>query len=429
MKILMITNTFSPHVGGVALSVRNFSEDFKRMGHKVLTVAPVFEGINPKERGVIRVPAIQKFNGSDFSVRLPIPSFLFPKLDRFQPDIIHSHHPFLLGDTALRIAAWKNVPLVFTHHTLYERYTHYVPGDSPQMKRFAVELSTGYANLCDALIAPSESIGNLLQERGVDTPISVIPTGVDLSEFQSGNGAAFRKKWRIPGKAFLVGHLGRLAPEKNILFLLKAVDRFLKNHNKACFLLAGGGPMSEPIDRFFSGGENEDRVYRIGNLDPEGRSDAYHAMNVFAFASHTETQGMVLTEALAAGVPVVALDAPGVREVVQDGKNGRLLKSADPHSFSAALAWVYTRGKTGRKKLVTGAEQTAEKFSRERSAESTLRLYQTLIELGHLDREVAESPWWRALNLLEAEWELWANRAGATRAAFSSSETPDEVPA
>ncbi|HSG05034.1 MAG TPA: glycosyltransferase, partial [Nitrospiria bacterium] len=294
MKILMFTNTFPPHVGGVAHSVASFMEDYRRLGHRVLVVAPIFPGTPAKEKGIVRIPAIQNFNGSDFSVRLPIPSFLFPKLDGFEPDVIHSHHPFLLGDTALRVAAWKKAPLVFTHHTMYERYTHYVPGDSPQMKRFVKELSTGYANLSDAVIAPSESIAEILRGRGVETPITEIPTGVDLSEFEKGDGEGFRRRHGIPEDAFVVGHLGRLAPEKNLVFLARAMNRFLKRDPTAHAVIAGSGPIQEELKRIFAKGGNSGRCHLIGTVLPADRTHAYHAMNVFAFASQTETQGMVL---------------------------------------------------------------------------------------------------------------------------------------
>jgi 1,2-diacylglycerol 3-alpha-glucosyltransferase len=146
MKIAMFTNTYLPHVGGVARSVQTLEEACRAEGHEVRIVAPEFEGAQPSPR-VLRVPAIQNFNGSDFCVRLPFPNLVRDFMEEFQPDIIHSHHPFLLGDSALR-EGWKmKVPVVFTHHTLYERYTHYVPLDSEALKRMAVQLATDYCNL------------------------------------------------------------------------------------------------------------------------------------------------------------------------------------------------------------------------------------------------------------------------------------------
>ena len=419
MNILMATNTFSPHVGGVARSVEAFTSEFRRLGHCVWVVAPVFEGAPKKELGVIRVPAVQHFNGSDFSVRLPIPSFLFPSLDRFKPDIIHAHHPFLLGDTALRIAAVHDVPLIFTHHTMYEQYTHYVPGDSLTLKRFVIELSTGFANLCDAVIAPSDSIESILKERGVKTPITVIPTGVHVERFQQGDGERFRRLNKIPKDAFVVGHVGRLAPEKNLEFLSKSVADFMRNHEKAHFVVAGSGPSKLEIRTFFESQDLDQRMHLLGVLQAEDLVDAYHAMNIFAFTSKTETQGMVLTEALGAGIPVVAVDAPGVREVLRDGANGCLIPREDVRMFSDALAGFVCVSQEKRKTFQDEARQTAQRFSIGETAKKTLGLYENLLDKSRVQKKVEGSVWQSALHVIEAEWEVWNNRAHAARIALT----------
>src|SRR3989339_50554 len=136
MKICMFTNTYLPHVGGVARSVNSFATELRNRGNEVLVIAPVFPGYeahDSEETDIIRVPAIQQFNGSDFSLSIPVPFFIDERIDAFDPDIIHSHHPYLLGDAALRAARRRRLPLVFTHHTLYERYVHYVPGQFEKM--------------------------------------------------------------------------------------------------------------------------------------------------------------------------------------------------------------------------------------------------------------------------------------------------------
>src|SRR5688572_8121139 len=126
MNVVMMTNTYLPHVGGVAQSVHRFTTSLRERGHRVLVCAPTFEGMDAElvEEGVVRVPAVQNFSGSDFSVMLPIPLYLTNTLNEFEPDLFHSHHPFLMGDSALRKAATRQVPIVFTHHTLYEEYVH-----------------------------------------------------------------------------------------------------------------------------------------------------------------------------------------------------------------------------------------------------------------------------------------------------------------
>ena len=226
MNILILTNTFTPHVGGVARSVEAFTAEYRKRGHRVLIVAPEFPDMPLDEVDVMRISAIQKFNASDFSVALPIHPQLGDAIDAFRPDIVHAQHPFLLGITALRLARHRGLPLVFTHHTLYEQYTHYIPGDSPALKRFAIELATRYANLTDQVFAPSESVRDLLLERGVTTPIAVVPTGVRLESFAQGDGLDFRRQTGIPETACVVGHLGRLAPEKNLEFLRQPEIKF-----------------------------------------------------------------------------------------------------------------------------------------------------------------------------------------------------------
>lgn len=224
MRIAMFTNTYLPHVGGVARSVKTLEDECRKLGHEVRVIAP--EAEFAEESGdVLRVPAIQNFNGSDFSFRLPVPNLVRDFIDKFEPDIIHRHHPFLLGDSAIR-EAWKiRIPIVFTHHTLYERCTHYVPSDSDALKRVAIQLATEYCNLCDHVIAPSESIGKLLAGRGVVTGMSAIPTGIDTAFYGAADGGRARAKYEIPGETFVIGHVGRLAEEKNLKFLAEVAAR------------------------------------------------------------------------------------------------------------------------------------------------------------------------------------------------------------
>lgn len=422
MNILMLTNTYKPHVGGVARSVEAFAEEFRRRGHRVRIVAPQFEQTPTDEQDVIRVPALQNFNGSDFAVRLPIPGLVTAALADFRPDLVHSHHPFLLGDTAVRVASLFNVPLVFQHHTMYERYTHYVPGDSTLLQQFVVELSTEYANLCDGVIAPSESVAAVLLERGVEKPIRVVPTGVDVARFAQGDGTTVRDRLKIPREAFLVGHLGRLAPEKNLPFLAEAVAEFLRRHRDAHWIIGGSGPSEEAIREVCKRRKVLQRVHFAGVCTGQDLVDAYHAMDVFAFASHTETQGMVLTEAMAAGCPVVALDASGAREVVRDRDNGRLLHGERRKEFAAALSWIAGLDAQQRARLRDSARRTAEEFAMSRCAERLLEFYQSLAEQrekalqesGSPPGEEEETPWVTAARRFAAEWDLWA---ATTRAA------------
>lgn len=423
MNILMVTNTFTPHVGGVARSVQAFSAAYAGKGHEVVVLAPEFEDMPADERNVIRVPAIQHFNGSDFSVRIPIPFQFTKALGSFHPDIVHSHHPFMLGSTALHLAHRFHVPLVFTHHTMYERYTHYVPGDSPTMQRFAIALATGYANLCNHVVAPSESTASELKKRGVTTSITPIPTGVDVDKFSGGNGAPQRVSANIPQDAFVVGHIGRLAPEKNLPFLAESVCAFMQDRPDAHFLLAGAGPSLSAIKAVFEQAGLTPRYHHLGQLVGDELADTYAAMNVFAFASFTETQGMVLTEAMAAGVPVVAIDAPGAREVLIDGTNGRLLPNEDKNSFAEALAWVADMDSEAYRRISQAALERAQEFSMDAMSDRALSLYESVRTQNGLPQAEEGSAWETALEEIETERQIIANAAEAAGAAVGLSDT------
>ncbi len=415
MKIMMVTNTYLPHVGGVARSVESFADEFRRGGHDVLIVAPEFDTTPDADAGVVRVPAMPNFNGSDFSVRIPVPFYLNETMAKFRPDIIHAHHPFLLGDTALRLAHAHQLPLVFTHHTRYEDYTHYVPGDSALMKNYVIHLATGYANLAAQVFAPSESIAALMQERGVTSPVAVVPTGVQLARFKNGDGQALRRRLGIPADAFVVGHVGRLAPEKNLDFLARAVRDFLVQDEHRHFLVAGAGESREQLRELFRAAGLAGRYHELGILTARDLTDAYAAMDVFAFASLTETQGMVLTEAMAVGLPAVAVDAPGAREVVRDRSNGRLLHEASVADFTAALGDIAGLPPAQLQAMQAAALATAERFSLAHTARTALDLYRQVREREYVcvDPDHADTLWATAMRRLATEWELFSISAGS----------------
>lgn len=416
LRIAMFTNTFTPHVGGVARSVESFTRELRRLGHRVLVVAPKFRKQPEDELDVLRVPAIQNFNGSDFSVAVAATSRIQDRLAEFSPHVVHSHHPFLLGNEAARVARTLEVPLVLTHHTLYEQYTHYVPTDSALMRSFVTELATCYANMCERVLAPSESVAELLQRRGVKVPITVIPTGVDYALFSSADGAKFREQQQIPAGAFVVGHVGRLAAEKNLEFLADSVLEFLQASKSALFLLVGEGPLREPIKARFESAGLGSRLISLAQLGHDALRHAYAAMDVFAFSSHSETQGMVLTEAMAAGTPVVAVEASGVREVVSDGRNGRKIPCDDIADFVAALRWFEGLDPKDFEAVRERARETGKHYSLPPCASRLLAVYGDVIA-NNRSEEMNPEPWTRVMNKIAAEWEILSTGAQALGAA------------
>jgi glycosyltransferase involved in cell wall biosynthesis len=427
----MFTNTYLPHVGGVARSVDFFAQDLRKLSHQVLVVAPTFPadmGAVEDSDEVLRVPAVQNFNGSDFSVKIPVPFIISQRIDDFKPDILHSHHPFLMGDTALRIARRRDLPLVFTHHTLYEQYTHYVPLDSKPLQDFVINLATCYANFCDRVVAPSRSIARLIRQRGVKRPIEEIPTGVDVDFFAQGSGQRFRKTHRIPANASVVGHIGRLAPEKNLTYLTTAVAEFISRHEHSRFLVVGSGPSETEVRKLFVERNLAQRLIMPGTLSGHDLSDAYGAMDLFVFSSQSETQGMVLLEAMAAGKPVIALDASGVREVVDDGVNGRLLaENTSSRIFATAIEDFFKTAELadqwGRRAL-----ETARNLSRTVCARCLEKLYRSVLakRLARSEEQISDEliPWDSALEGIKVEWELLTEKTTAALSALRDRELP-----
>jgi glycosyltransferase involved in cell wall biosynthesis len=423
MNIVMMTNTYKPIVGGLEKSVETFAEEFRKRGHRVLIVAPEFKGfLCCREKGVFRVPAIQNINGTDFSVELPVPTRLSRILKRFKPDIVHSQHPFLIGDTALRISAQLNKPLIFTYHTLYEKNTHYFLGGSKIFTRFVVRLSIGYVNLSDRVIAPSQSIAEFLRKRGVKKEIEVIPTGIHNKDFKGGNRVGFRKLFAIPRDAFVVGTVSRIVFEKNIVFLARAVAEFLKRNQQAYFLMVGEGDLLEQVRALFQKANIMERVVLTGVLTGKKLIQAYSAMDVFAFASHSETQGLILAEAMAAGKPVVAVNAPAIREVVKNKQNGRLVAGDSVSGFVDALGWIASQEPQKRSTLARCARKTAESFSMSLSIKKMLKVYREASKNKRISYDLEHSSWRKTMRLLKAQTGLLLNSAKSTVSAIAKTK-------
>jgi len=415
----MMTNTYAPMVGGIEESIRSFTFEFEKMGHEVVIVAPECEGTPPDEVGVIRLHAIQNFNHSNFSIVFPMSSLLPELMKTFKPDIIHCHHPFWMGSIALRLSCQYRIPLVFTHHTMFEQHMHYLPIQNEEMKRFIIELFTGYANLATQVIVPSESVRLILLERGVKAPIEVAPTGVDLQKFSKGHGDVIRKRLRIPLDAVIIGFVGRLAAEKNLDFLSRSVADYLKKDTKVHFLAGGDGPLKDQIKKIFDDQGVGKRFHLAGVLKGQDLVDCYHAMNIFAFASLSETQGIVLVEAMAAGVPVVAVDAPGVREVVKDGYNGRLIFGENQNNFSEALLWCLKQPPSEFEQMRKNARDTTKEFTMGICANRMLEIYQQVRVKEYTSFNYKNSAWDVLANRLKNEWDMFKNMMRAGGAAMS----------
>jgi len=431
MKIAFFTNTYLPHVGGVARSVSIFARSYRELGHPCLVFAPEFKEHSKDEIDVVRVPAITNFNQSGFSVNLPVPGLIADALDKFEPDIVHSHHPFLLGDAAMRAAYARNLPLVFTHHTLYEHYTGYVSLDNEYIQRAIASLATRYANACNLVFAPSGSVANLIIRRGVRTKVVTQPTGIDVEKFASGDGERFRRRYGIPPEAFLVGHVGRLGREKNLDYLVRACCKAAGEGETMHVAIVGDGQYRTGVERLIRDKGAQDQFCLTGSLAGSELYDAYAAFDLFVFSSRSETQGLVLAEAMASATPVLALDASGVRDIVENGDNGVLLPEDTPLEKFAETMVALIEDSHRLSRLGEGAAETARSLSQERMAEQALEHYRNLLS-GAFKRKALPvkgefENLSRTLGRLEAELELIRLKVKAATSAMGRDHPSEEM--
>lgn len=406
----MFTNTYLPHVGGVARSVDTLCSGLRRRGHKVLVIAPTFKGHEEDTPGVMRVPALKHMGNSDYSMPIPLSRSIQDEIDAFGPDIVHSHHPFLLGHTALRVAATCGVPLVYTYHTRYDIYVRQFVDSQRLWPDLVRNLANGYANLADAIIAPSQSMKDLLLRQEVRSPISVIPTGIDTERFAKGNCAGNHKRPGLTKEDVVVGHLGRLTAEKNLDFLFAAAVRFLEENPKAQFIFAGDGPMRAEMTARLDKDPVRPRMHFLGPKEGDDVVAFYSAIDVFAFASRSETQGLVVAEALASGVPVVALDASGVRDALRHCASCvQLGADASPEAFAAALSGFAGRSTDQIEKDRIAARAGAEPYSIAAMLENVEALYAQVSEVARSEDQQRRSEWERILEGLAAEVDMLEN--------------------
>ncbi len=380
MKIAFFTNNYKPFVGGVPIAVENLAKGLRRRGHRVLIYAPEYEGEVADEPDVYRVLSIKNFNSTPFS--LPLPLTVRPHADLADLeflDIVHVHHPFLLGMTGLQLARAQHVPVVFTYHTQYEKYTHYLPFPEKMTAEIAVGLSTRFCNCCDTVIAPSSDIRKTLEERGVKVPIEVIPTGIDLRAFRGGSPAKFRGEVGTNPDTTVVLTVSRLAREKNISFLIRAFADFHRIVPQSEYWLVGEGDARSELEELAQELGVGDCVRFLGTLRGKRLVSAYKAANLFVFASTTETQGLVVAEAMVAGLPVVAVEAPGVRDIVLANRGGFLVPEGDFVAFVQRMIQLIQNPLLWRE-ISEEAKKRGRQFSITATVDRVERLYTRLIK-------------------------------------------------
>jgi len=341
MKILFISDVYFPRVNGVSTSIKTFINELEKLGHEVDLIAPDYGNDQIDEHFVKRVASRTiYFDPEDRLIKLGTALKLLPELKVARYDIIHVNTPFVAHYLGLKLAKVLNIPCVETYHTYFEDYLHhYLPWIPQTIARGLARLiSKKQCNALDAIVVPSQPMLDVLRTYGIGAMANVIPTGLLDDSFKEADGLIFRKKYGIESSRPMLLYVGRVAFEKNISFLFEMIKVLVKCYPNLLLVVAGEGPAETVLKRLAVTLKIEANVQFIGYLDRTTELNAcYKSADVFVFSSKSETQGLVLLEAMAQGTPVVAIAELGTTSILIEGE-GAMIAPDNIDAFATRVA-------------------------------------------------------------------------------------------
>ncbi len=384
MRIVIFSNTYKPVVSGVVTSMVLFRRGLIKAGHDVHIIAPEYEDYEDEEPYVFRFPALNLPDRLDMSVVIPFKATMLPTVRGIKPTLIHSQHPFVMGDLAATFARDLDLPLVFTFHTRYDEYAQrYIPIAPELAGMVTEEIVRRYLEKCTHIVAPTPSTrDSILRVLDTDVPVTVVPTPVDLSLYHDLDPQRVRAALGLENAELLL-YVGRLAGEKNLGFLLRAFARIVTARPQARLLLVGRGPRERSLRRQARKLGLGEKVILTG---PIPHSEVPHyaaAADLFVFSSVTETQGLVLIEAMAAGTPAVAVETPALMDVLAEG--GGLLVPGREDGFAEAVLGLLA-DEPRRRVLGEQAARAARRYDISAATARLLTVYEAAIAAGPRDR-------------------------------------------
>ena len=382
MKILFISDVYFPRVNGVSTSIETFRRNLHLLGHTVHLIAPDYGTPAADETDILRVPA--RTVPLDPEDRLMRYGWVMQQLDRLRGehyDLIHVQTPFVAHYLGVKLSHLLDIPCIETYHTFFEEYLyHYIPFLPKSLTRWlAKRFSRHQGNSLDGMVIPSRPMQRVLQDYGIATTMEVIATGIEPASFVLGDRVAFREKYGIAQERPMLLFVGRVAHEKNIDFLVQVVNQVRKEVADVLFVIAGEGParvhLEQEVKRLALG----QHVRFIGYLDRHTElNNCYRAADIFIFSSRTETQGLVLLEAMAQGVPLVSTAELGTRDVLQDGA-GVWIAQEELSDFSSNVVKMLGHAQA-RSDLGELGRAYANEWSAAKQAKKMLAFYNTVIE-------------------------------------------------
>lgn len=373
MKIGMLVDVYKPRVSGITNYISLNKKFLEKAGHEVFVFTFGDEDYLDDEPNVIRSPGLPLLD-TGYYISLSYTQNA-RRLVRTM-DLVHVHHPFISGSLALRYCRPWGIPIVFTNHTRYDLYAQaYLPGLPEVIGLTALEAyMPAFCRACDLVISPSPGMRGVLQRLGVTTPIDVVPNGVDLQPFRQPAHPIDREELGFGLQDILLVYTGRLGPEKNLTFLLRSFAGAVQAYNNIGLLLIGDGPERENLEDRVKQMALGGRVRFTGMVPYEELPNYLAAADAFVTASVTEVHPLSVIEAMAAGLPVLGIQSPGVGDSIQDGKTGFLVPEVDLAAFTAKMIRLVTEHDL-RRELGRQAREAAEYYAIERTTQLMIERY------------------------------------------------------
>lgn len=384
MRIGMLVDMYKPNISGITNYVSLNKRWLEARGHKVFVFTFGNEDYEDDELYIVRSPGLP-INVHDTGFHLSFRYTQTAQKKLHTMDVVHVHHPFLSGPLALRYCKPHDIPIVFTNHTRFDLYTqHYLPPGVPDVigETFLRAYLPNFCRQCDLVIAPSAGVAEVMRNLGVNTPIKVIPNGIDFAHFENPPPLT-RAEVGLPEDAVVLIYTGRLSPEKNLTFLLRAFFGVAAARPEVRLVLVGGGPEMENLRDQAEHSGMADKVKFVGKVDFTQIPSYLRLADLFVTASQTEVHPFSLIEALAAGLPALGIQSPGVGDTIVDGENG-LLSSPDIAEFTAKLMRLVMEPET-RQRMRAKALESARLYDLNRTAQMVLDEYLRL-DTEHVQR-------------------------------------------
>lgn len=375
VRIGMLVDLYTPHISGVTNYVTLNKAWLERRGHDVFVFT--FGGEADAEPGVVRSPGLPlKVAGVGLHFALDYDRAARELLETM--DLLHVHHPFRSGLLALRYGRPRGLPVVFTNHTRYDLYArHYLPPVASALGRALLKMYwPWFCGRCDLVIAPSPGLRAVLQTLGARASVKVIPNGVDLAPFAH-PAPLTRAEAGLPDDKVIVMYLGRLGPEKNLGFLLRAFRQAAMNCPEAGLAIVGGGKALANLRADVERAGLAGRVSLLGQVPYAQIPSVLRLADVFVTASQTEVHPFSLIEALASGLPALGIQSPGVSDTIIDGENG-LLSAPDVEAFVAGMTRLVREPET-RRRMGARARALAQQYDINQTGQSVLEEYERLV--------------------------------------------------